>query len=103
MCVCMYLEKDKTSATSLPHSSGRGYSTAVSRKEINLEPGVLGLQSSGRRSHISSPSSVTGTLFTHEFTQEFTREPRLKLTALFNRWNSADHPLPKVRQGSEKD
>lgn len=44
MCVCMYLEKDKTSATSLPHSSGRGYSTAVSRKEINLERGVLTLQ-----------------------------------------------------------
>lgn len=34
--MCVYLEKDKTSAPSLCHSSGRGYSTAVGRKEVNL-------------------------------------------------------------------
>lgn len=34
--VCVYLEKDKTSAQGLPHSSGRGYPSAVGRKEINL-------------------------------------------------------------------
>lgn len=34
--VCVYLEKDKTSAQGLPHSSGRGYPSAVGRKEVNL-------------------------------------------------------------------
>lgn len=87
-------EKDKTSATSLPHSSGRGYSTAVGREEVNLEPAVLALR--GLREKV--PHFLTQ--FCHWDTQ-FTHEPWLKLTALLNRCNSADYPLLKMRQDSE--